>query len=258
MNIDMNKIKELQEYSKELKVLYVEDNEEARVSTIEVLYEFFEDITIALDGLEGLDKFNNSTFDLIISDINMPNMNGIAMTEEIRKTDKEIPILIVSAYSESGYFIETIKLGVEGYLLKPIELEQFIIMLSKTIEKIKMKKKIEEYQKSLENANIKLNQDIKNQLYIDHLTSLPNRLALERELFKRNEDYIAMYILDINNFRKINEMYGFDTGNEILNNISKNIKEYAKNKEFSIYKISADEFVLLRRYKDYNLEYLHK
>ncbi len=150
MNIDLDKIQKLQEFSKGLKVLYVEDNDEARASTKDTLSEFFDNITVATDGIEGLEKFNNAHFDLIISDINMPNMNGIDMVSKIREKDKDIAILIISAYSESGYFIETIRLGVEGYLLKPIELEQFISMLFKSIEKIKIKKEIKEYQKNLE------------------------------------------------------------------------------------------------------------
>ncbi len=150
MNIDLDKIQKLQEFSKGLKVLYVEDNDEARASTKDTLGEFFDNITVATDGIEGLEKFNKGHFDLIISDINMPNMNGIDMVSKIREKDKDIAILIISAYSESGYFIETIRLGVEGYLLKPIELEQFISMLFKSIEKIKIKKEINEYQKNLE------------------------------------------------------------------------------------------------------------
>jgi signal transduction histidine kinase len=150
MNVDIDKIQKLQEFSKGLKVLYVEDNEEARASTFDTLSEFFNDITVAVDGMQGLEKFNNDSFDLIISDINMPNMNGIDMVSKIREKDKDIAILIISAYSESGYFMETIRLGVEGYLLKPIELEQFLSMLYKSIEKIKMRKEIQNHQKNLE------------------------------------------------------------------------------------------------------------
>jgi signal transduction histidine kinase len=150
MNVDIDKIQKLQEFSKGLKVLYVEDNEEARASTFDTLSEFFNDITVAIDGMQGLEKFNNDSFDLIISDINMPNMNGIDMVSKIREKDKDIAILIISAYSESGYFMETIRLGVEGYLLKPIELEQFLSMLYKSIEKIKMRKEIQNHQKNLE------------------------------------------------------------------------------------------------------------
>lgn len=150
MLLDIKRLQELQDFSKDLKVLYVEDNKEARDSTYDTLGEFFDNITVAVDGVEGLEQFRNNQFDLIITDINMPRLNGIDMISKIRETNKDIAILIVSAYNESGYFMETIRLGVEGYLLKPIELDQFISMLSKTIEKIKMRKDLQEYQKNLE------------------------------------------------------------------------------------------------------------
>ncbi|MEA3354002.1 MAG: EAL domain-containing protein, partial [Campylobacterota bacterium] len=257
MNIDIEKLKRLQKFSKTLKVLYVEDNKEARESTYETLSEFFDNITIAIDGKDGLEKFKESKFDIVITDINMPKMNGIDMIRTIREEDQSIPILIISAYSESGYFIETIKLGVEGYLLKPIDLKQFINMISKTIEKIKMVKEIKEYQQNLEGVNIKLNKDLKEQIYKDQLTGLNNRFKLEKDIYNNQNNYIALYIIDINNFRKINEAYGFEKGNDILFNISQKIQQYADNNKFDLYKISADEFVLLKSYDEYDLESVH-
>ncbi|NPA03550.1 MAG: EAL domain-containing protein [Epsilonproteobacteria bacterium] len=126
-------------YTKKLRLLYVEDNVEVRESTLLVLREFFEDILVASDGTQGLELFKTKGADLIITDINMPNMNGIDMAAEIRKIDPQIPIIIVSAYNEASYFMQSIKLDVEGYLLKPIELDQLISVFNKVVEKIKLK-----------------------------------------------------------------------------------------------------------------------
>jgi len=136
-------IEEVIEYSQNLKLLYVEDNEEARLSTIVVLEEFFHNIVVAIDGEDGYDKFKeNSDIDIIITDINMPKMNGLEMIEKIRSVDSTVPILVLSAYNESGFFMDSIKLGVEGYLLKPIDIDQFLGVLNKTIEKLKLAKEI--------------------------------------------------------------------------------------------------------------------
>jgi len=150
MNIDIEKVKSVQVFSKSLNLLYVEDNQEARESTLSVLEQFFSNITTGYDGVDGLDKFKSGKYDLVITDINMPNKNGIDMIRDIRDINKDVPVLVVSAYSESSFFLETIKLNVEGYLLKPIELNQFIDLLSKTIEKIKLRYELREYQESLE------------------------------------------------------------------------------------------------------------
>ncbi len=140
----MEDIENIIKYSQNLKLLYVEDNQEARESTLLILEEFFETIIVALNGQDGFDKFQSNKIDLIIADINMPKLNGLEMTKKIRKIDKDVPILVLSAYNESGYFIDSIKLGVEGYLLKPIDMNQFIGVLKKTTDKLKFKKEAQD------------------------------------------------------------------------------------------------------------------
>ncbi len=134
----MKNIDEIIKYSQKLKLLYVEDDSLARESIKMILEEFFYDITIATDGEDGLEKFQNSSIDLIITDINMPKLNGLEMIDQIREEDKEIPIMILSAYTELEYFTTGIKLGVDGYLLKPFDLEQFISTLTNVISKIEL------------------------------------------------------------------------------------------------------------------------
>jgi|GEM_PF-348148 len=143
MVIEMN---ELVKTSKTFKVLYVEDNKKARESTLLMFDNFFEDITVAVNGYEGLEKFKQNKelkkelqFNIIISDINMPKMNGIDMIKEIRDIDSMIDIIIMSAYSDKSYLAEAIKLNLVGYLYKPIEFDEFINILSKAIISIKRK-----------------------------------------------------------------------------------------------------------------------
>ena len=131
------------QYTHPLKLLYVEDNQDARESTLIILEEFFSNITIAVDGIDGIEKFNQDKYDLIITDINMPRKNGLQMIQEIREDNKEIPVLVLSAYNESDFFVDSIKLGVAGYLLKPIDMTQFIGMLSKVVQKLKLKSEAE-------------------------------------------------------------------------------------------------------------------
>lgn len=140
----MNNFKEIVKVTKNLTLLYVEDNEEVRKATLYFLEEFFDDIIIARDGSEGFTKFYNSNIandfftkiDLIITDINMPVESGLEMSKRIRELDEHIPILILSAYSDTNYFLESITLGLDGYILKPIEMTQFLKVLNRIITKI--------------------------------------------------------------------------------------------------------------------------
>lgn len=141
----MHKLTEIIKYSYNLNLLYVEDNEEVRNSTMIILREFFKNITVAENGQEGYERFTEQKFDLIMTDINMPKLGGLEMISKIRETDNEVPILVLSAYNEPNYFMESIKLGVEGYLLKPINMEQFLVVLNKVIQKVQLKEKSRTY-----------------------------------------------------------------------------------------------------------------
>ncbi len=140
-------IEKIISYSHRLNLLYVEDDTDARNSTLSIFGEFFGHIVTASNGAEGLEAFGNEAIDLIITDINMPQMNGLEMIRTIRQINPEIPILILSAHNESEYFMSSIKLGVEGYLLKPIDLEQFLGVLNNIVEKLYLK---EEAQRNLD------------------------------------------------------------------------------------------------------------
>jgi PAS domain S-box-containing protein len=139
----MYNLEEIIKSTSDIRLLYVEDNEEARTSTLALFREFFKEVVIAVDGEDGLSKFKTHKIDLVISDINMPHMNGLDMIEEIRSKNKEIPILLLSAYSEIEYFKRSISLGVDGYLFKPLELEQFFELIYKIVDKIQTHKALD-------------------------------------------------------------------------------------------------------------------
>ncbi len=172
----MHELENIIKYSNSLKLLYVEDNQSARDATLLIFEEFFKKIVLAVDGEDALEKFDNS-FDLIITDINMPKLNGLEMTKKIRELNKNIPILVLSAYNESGYFLESIKLGVDGYLLKPIEMEQFLTALSKIISKIKLSNEsnnhlhlLQQYQEITDKSSIVIKMDLEGNItYVNDL-----------------------------------------------------------------------------------------
>ena len=157
------KIKNMISFSKKLKVLYVEDNDAARKSTHTMLYELFGDIILAKDGEDGFSKFKENNVNLIITDLNMPKLNGIEMIAKIRELDNKIPILILTAYNESDYFIETIKHGIDGYLLKPIIFNQFLDVILKIIEFLKLEEENKNYRESLEEMVLAQTQKIETQ-----------------------------------------------------------------------------------------------
>ncbi len=147
-NVNKQKLISLLPFFKTLTLLYVEDNRDGREATYKMLKNFFDNIIIGVDGEDGLKKFFENRVDLIITDINMPNMNGLEMIEKIREKSN-IPILILSAHNEIDYFMKSINLGIEGYIIKPIRFEEFLNIIIKIVNRIKIEKENENYKNNL-------------------------------------------------------------------------------------------------------------
>ena len=133
-------LKHVIEQCKSLRVLYVEDELEVRTQTLKVMQLCFEKIFVAEDGLEGLTFFKKGSIDLVFTDINMPNMDGLLMIESIRSINPTVPIVVFSAYDYPDYFLKTIKHGIAGYLLKPVHVSDVIDLLQKLLDQNRLGK----------------------------------------------------------------------------------------------------------------------
>jgi len=147
----LESLNELIEFSKELKLLYVEDDEPSRKQTLDILKIFFNDIVVAVDGAEAIQKYDNNHIDFIITDINMPKVNGLKFIEHVRGKNTDIPVFILSAHSDTSFFIDSIDLGVDGYIIKPIKSEQFISQMKKKVYRLYLQQQLKDYHDNLEN-----------------------------------------------------------------------------------------------------------
>ncbi|WP_418641263.1 EAL domain-containing protein [Sulfurimonas sp. ST-27] len=236
-------LQELKNYAKELHLLFVEDDLDARTSTFEMLKNIFTHITVVTNGQEGIEKFKNEKFHIIITDINMPIMNGLDMIEQIRQQDTKIPIFILSAYNDAEYILRAIQLGIDGFIIKPLIYQQFLTVLKKALEKIHLETLAKNYQEHLEREIKKQTQELRHKLYFDDLTGLCNRYALFEDLKKITVPII--FIIDINGFKSINEIYGAETGSFVLQEFAHFLQHFTAGKNYKTYRISADEFVVL-------------
>lgn len=102
------------------KVLVVDDSGTMRKIIIRsLLAAGFTEIVEAADGVEGLAAFQSGMFDLVMTDWNMPNKNGLELTREIRATGSQVPIYMVTTEGEKSRVIEAIQAGVSDFLVKP-------------------------------------------------------------------------------------------------------------------------------------------
>ena len=198
--MQVDKLRDLIKHTKNLNVLYVEDNIEVQTQTAKMLQSFFNDICIANNGKIALELFvNNNSYHILITDIKMPILDGLGFIESIRKINKRVPIIVLSAHDNKDYFLKTINAGIDGYILKPYTLGQITNTLTNIMEKYEfdiINKQIIELDfdfiwNKKENQLFKKNEMIKLsrnevklfQLFIDNYSLLKNYQEIETFIF---------------------------------------------------------------------------
>lgn len=207
---------------KNMSILYVEDEKDLREVTHEILKSFTKNQYIAENGQEGLELFKKyeKNIDLIVTDINMPILNGLEMAKEIKNINPNIPIIITTAFSNKEYLLESIDIGIDKYVLKPIDIAKLLQAMSQSIIYYELK-----------------------ELFVDKLTNLPNRNRLKKDL--NQTDDVLMAFFDIDGFLTLNDLFGEEIGDGILVELSYKLKEHFPANEYSVYKLDVDKFVVV-------------
>lgn len=115
----------LKNINKNIKILYVEDDEIARENGVEYLQNFFEQIYEASDAIKALQLYEKYQPDIIITDIQMPKLNGLEFVKKIRQKDKKTQIIIITAFCDRDYLLKAIELQLVKYLVKPVKEKEF-------------------------------------------------------------------------------------------------------------------------------------
>lgn len=135
------------------RVLYVEDDLILQKETKRLLERMFKSVDVANDGQEALEAFAKERYDLVLSDIEMPLVDGLEMSKQIKSMEPSIPIIVISAYSNTEYLIDAISIGIDYYVLKPIQMPRFIDTLYQVcthIHNSRVAKKYEEQKLQLQ------------------------------------------------------------------------------------------------------------
>ncbi len=122
---------------RDISLLVAEDEKELLDYLGEYLHLFFEKIYTAANGKEAYGIYLDKRPDIIITDINMPSLDGLSLISNIRDQDKETRIIIMSAHSEEEKLLRAVELHLETYLIKPIDVEKLKAVLFKSVEELR-------------------------------------------------------------------------------------------------------------------------
>lgn len=134
----------------DIKILYVEDDRIARDEVSRFLGRRVRDVVTAGNGREGLEAYDRARPDLIVTDIRMPVMDGLQMAREIRTRDPDIKIIVTSAHSDTSYLLTTIDMGIDGYVIKPVDTARLSAAIAKCAEVIEYRREKRRYEEERE------------------------------------------------------------------------------------------------------------
>ncbi len=320
---------------KKLNLLYVEDDETVNMIFSSIFKKYAKNIYSAFNGEEGLELFKNNHIDIVISDIQMPKMNGIEMAKEIRKINDTTSIIFTTAFGDSEYLKEAIEIGVDAYILKPIDKDKILKKLNKIADNLVLKEELEKYTKLMkivfdyqtdglilldkeyniilynktiknlikkddktvfdfiksevskelkeksinaenervESISVSFNNrfcelkirkiydfilvncidithfkekidEIEDKSLKDELTGAYNRKKIDKIIDDLKDKNICLIMLDIDNFKKINDTYGHLKGDEVLKSLSTNIQNNLRENDIFM-RWGGEEFIVL-------------
>ena len=210
------------------RILIIDDVATNLICASEVLKDDYE-VSMAKSGKQGLLMLKEMTPDLILLDINMPQMNGYEVLQKIKENPKlsDIPVVFLTAVTDRENEVKGLKMGAMDFIKKPYEPD----VMKSRIDKI--------LQHTTETKELK---DIAN---TDSLTKLSNRRVLEEKLSSADIENESGYflLLDLDNFKKVNDTYGHLIGDAVLVRLAKILEEEISSEDYTC-RLGGDEFAV--------------
>jgi len=219
-NVNMS---DILKYSSTLSILYVEDDQELQYHTNELLSALFKSVKMANDGVQALKLFNEENFDILITDIKMPNMDGLELITQVKDIDPSQCIIITSAYNDSENLLKFINIGISQFIIKPLNLSSLQNVLYNVSKTIINENLVETYRKNLETANTELNsKNSELQSLVRILDSKLAQIAKDTDLVQVDTN-LSSAQLSKDNLNELKELEIDISGASVLISLSKNL-----------------------------------
>ncbi len=205
-------------------ILVIDDDEQVCTIIKKVVETHGHQVHTVGSGTEALEKIRKNGFDIIITDIRLPDVNGMEILREAKAISADTDVIIITGYSSIESAVECMKAGALDYIPKPINFDHMTIVIDKAVERKELIKAARE-------------RDVyRTQSLTDGLTGLFNfkyfHDTLTRKIAKclRTGELFSLLMLDIDNFKLVNDVHGHQAGNAVLKGIAgiltANCREY--------------------------------
>ncbi len=254
-------IKLLRAKSKGLKILLVDDDPLIRKEYMNFFGRIFNNIDNRNNGKEGLEATLDKQYDLIMSDVQMPVMDGLEMINKIKQRNSSQSTLLISASHDPDVLYNSVKLGVDGYIFKPIQIKLALEVLDKIVSKILMEKENRMCKLNLEELVIEKSRQAIETYTIDSVSKLYSLAKFQQDIIEPHNNSLA--VIKIKNFKVMNDFYGYDIGNNILKQTADLLNKIVIKNQFmvnsTLYRLSGTHFAILSPLDGEHLEqYIEK
>jgi len=214
-------------------ILVVDDEPQAREIISDALSSQGHIVESAGDGMEAIEKIKRSVFSIIVTDMDMPQMDGMQLIEYIARNNIDIDIIAITGHIMKYTYTEVVEAGAADFITKPFSLNELEAKLNRLIRERILRKQL---------AKLAVR---------DPLTSLPNRRSFEENARKeairtiRYQHTLYLFFMDVDNFKKYNDLYGHQAGDALLIEMANILENSIRENIDSVYRYGGDEFVML-------------
>ncbi|MEJ2234687.1 MAG: diguanylate cyclase [Syntrophobacterales bacterium] len=211
-------------------VLSVDDDGEVRALLHELIREMGHDSVTATDGVDALEKMKEKQFDIVITDINMPRLDGVGLIKRIASDFTDTDVIAITGFQTEYNYTDIIALGASDFISKPINIDEFEAKIKRIVRERNMRFELRQLSTC------------------DALTGLYNRRHLDENLpneaIRASRQHYDLYLLliDIDNFKVYNDKYGHQQGDRLLKELTQIITRCIRENVDSGYRYGGDEF----------------
>lgn len=222
--------------AEEIKILLVEDNDADSRYLKEMLHDAAagkHHVSIVHTAEEAIVSLKEQGFDIVLTDLDLPDTNGLDIISSIQMASSEVPIVVLTGQTNEKLALEIIQMGAQDYLVKG---QGDGYLINRVIDySIERKKDLEE---------------LSHLANYDSLTGLANRLLfrerLDRALIRadRNKSLVALFVIDLDRFKNVNDTLGHDAGDKLLIDVADRLKKCTRSGD-TIARLGGDEFTII-------------
>lgn len=214
-------------------VLCVDDDPGIRDLLHEIITRLGHSTITAVDGIDALEKLADAHFDIVITDISMPRMDGIELLKRIKTDCDNVDVIVITAYEITYKYTDIIALGASDFISKPFNVDELVAKLNRILRERRLRV-------GLRRLSTR-----------DGLTGLYNRRYfdenLKHEASRAFRQRYSLYLLfiDLDGFKAYNDKYGHQMGDKLLTGLAKIILDNVRKDVDSAYRYGGDEFVII-------------